>query len=620
MNCPGCNTSLAANARFCGACGTSLGTAASAQAQPAVSSTSTTDLIGRDIAGRYRIRAMLGAGGMGAVFRAEQISLKRTVALKLLKDELCEEPGIVRRFNAEAELAAKLNHPNTVTLFDFGQDSDGTLFIAMEYVQGVSLRELIAKGPMSAARAVGICEQVASSLADAHAFGIVHRDLKPDNVMLSERGKKADIVTVLDFGIAKLRDRDDGDVAPVTQAGDLLGTPQYMAPEQIRGETVDGRTDIYALGAMMYEMLTGRVPFSGKSVMQILSKQLSELPRPMTEANPSLVIDRDLETLIMSSLQKDPVARPQSMDQVGDKLAVLVARLGEAPAAAPVAMSPSLIMGPTVSPSAPIRPPGVPFTPDSFPHQMPQPPAEPMMTPAPAGGMVTHGNSSAPPLVAAPARRSPMPWVLGAVAVCALVAGGIAIAVQSGGANKTAAKSTNDTTKNDGSKKTDDGTKPTPTPKPTPKPKQNDQFEGLSGSVHSSYDGYELKIPPGYSIQTQKGGTTALAGFHNGTPAAIVVQAVPVEHDWTKHKLTLLAKDNARRDKSLATLQIAWQQIQGKQRLVNSYVMPNGNRVAAVIFVRGRKAIMVAFMTKATVFTSAESLVKELVERRFRLK
>jgi len=160
MNCPGCNTTLAADAQFCGSCGRSLGgqTAAAAQVAVAASDDSTTDMVGRDIAGRYRIRAMLGAGGMGAVFRAEQISLKRTVALKLLKQELCDEPGIVRRFNAEAELAAKLNHPNTVTLFDFGQDDDGTLFIAMEYVQGESLRSVLRSGPLPVERTLRICE------------------------------------------------------------------------------------------------------------------------------------------------------------------------------------------------------------------------------------------------------------------------------------------------------------------------------------------------------------------------------------------------------------------------------------------------------------------------------
>ena len=197
---------------------------------------------------------------------------------------------MIRRFNAEAELAAKLSHPNTVTLFDFGQDTDGTLFIAMEFVAGTSLRNTIAgEGPLPAQRTLAICKPASASLADAHACGIIHRDLKPDNVMLSTRGKSTDIVSVLDFGIAKLRDeRGDVTAMPMTQAGDMLGTPQYMAPEQIRGETVDGRTDVYALGAMIYEMITGQTPFRGDYPSAMAYTIQSESPRPMRDFNPDV--------------------------------------------------------------------------------------------------------------------------------------------------------------------------------------------------------------------------------------------------------------------------------------------------------------------------------------------
>src|SRR6185295_10212744 len=150
---------------------------------------------------------------------------------------------------AEAEAVAKLNHPNTVGIYDFGQDSDGSLFIAMEYIEGRSLRSVIhAEAPMPPARALAIALQISAALADAHAQGIVHRDLKPDNVMLQDRGRQRDVVRVLDFGIAKLRDENRQSQLAMTQAGDMLGTPQYMSPEQIRGEHIDGRTDIYALG------------------------------------------------------------------------------------------------------------------------------------------------------------------------------------------------------------------------------------------------------------------------------------------------------------------------------------------------------------------------------------
>jgi eukaryotic-like serine/threonine-protein kinase len=212
------------------------------------------DLTGKVIAGRFRVLNKLGEGGMGAVYTAEQISLKRKVAIKVLRPELGSNQMILRRFNAEAEVVGKLQHPNTVTTYEFGQDSDGSLFIAMEFVEGRSLRTVLQhEAPLSPARALGIALQIASSLTDAHARSIVHRDLKPDNVMLQERGKQKDIARVLDFGIAKLRDDNRATQQAMTQAGDMLGTPQYMAPEQIKGDTIDGRTDVYALGCMIYE-------------------------------------------------------------------------------------------------------------------------------------------------------------------------------------------------------------------------------------------------------------------------------------------------------------------------------------------------------------------------------
>jgi serine/threonine-protein kinase len=257
---------------------------------------------------------------MGAVYQGQQLSLKREIALKVLRPELSKQPGLVRRFNAEAELAAKLNHPNTVTLFDFGQDEDGSLFIAMEFVAGQSLREVIAKkGAQPTERILHVAAQVCSSLADAHDNGIVHRDLKPDNIMLSQRGQNKDHVTVLDFGIAKLRDEnaDATQQAPLTRQGDMLGTPQYMAPEQIRGESVDARTDVYAMGVILYELASGRLPFEANTVMALLSKHLTEEPAPLNQP----AIPPNLVALIMECLNKDPSQRPDSMSAVANKLA-----------------------------------------------------------------------------------------------------------------------------------------------------------------------------------------------------------------------------------------------------------------------------------------------------------
>jgi predicted Ser/Thr protein kinase len=346
VTCPHCGAPNHDGARFCGGCGRATSATEPSRAGNQPAPPGARDLHGREIAGRYRIVSLLGEGGMGAVYRGEQISLKRKCAIKLLKPELSADPGLVRRFNAEAELVAKLSHPNVVNIYDFGQDVDGTLFIAMEYIEGRSLRAAMnSDGPLPARRAVAIAAQVASSLTDAHAHGIVHRDLKPDNVMLTERGREKDVVRVLDFGIAKLRDEGKNTVQQMTQAGDLVGTPQYMAPEQIRGDRVDGRTDVYALGAMLYEMVTGRLPFEGPTVMAILSKHLTETPPSPGARRPELGIPPALDALVMASLAKDPGARVQSMEEVGERLAAIGAQLGGSasqPFVVPVAAAPAV--------------------------------------------------------------------------------------------------------------------------------------------------------------------------------------------------------------------------------------------------------------------------------------
>jgi predicted Ser/Thr protein kinase len=447
VNCPRCSAGLDDGARFCGACGYSLSaTESSKNALPQQDP----DFIGREIAGRYRIQAKLGEGGMGAVFRAEQISLKRQVAIKLLRPVLSADPNLVRRFNAEAELAAKLNHPNTVNIYDFGQDRDGTLFIAMEYVEGKSLRHVLTgAGPLPPRRALAIAGQIAASLADAHALGIVHRDLKPDNVMLTERGKNKDVVRVLDFGIAKLRDDNRQTMQAMTQAGDLVGTPQYMSPEQVRGDRVDGRADVYALGALLFEMLTGRLLFEGNSVFVIISRHLNDTPDRPSQRRPDLGLAPALDELCLAALAKDPMARIPSMEVFGERLAEIAASLGGPLSAAasvpyggasaevhtptPPAMPPPTgpapmpmaafagppPVGPPVGPAsagqgAPVlgppaamtpgraygRPPGVPTT-----YPPGQLPVVPMMSSA--GGMPVGA-----PVVAAPASAAPSPAMM----------------------------------------------------------------------------------------------------------------------------------------------------------------------------------------------------------------
>jgi hypothetical protein len=208
-----------------------------------------------------------------------------------------------------------------VNIYDFGQDTDGALFIAMELIDGRSLRSVLTEaGALPPTRALAIAAQLAASLADAHAHGIVHRDLKPDNAMLQDRGKERDVVRVLDFGIAKLRDDARTDQPTMTQAGDLLGTPLYMAPEQIRGDAIDGRTDVYALGCILYEMLTGRMPFEATTVMGLLSKHLTDEVVPPTKRRPDLALSPALDDLVLSAMNKHAAARPATMEAYGEKI------------------------------------------------------------------------------------------------------------------------------------------------------------------------------------------------------------------------------------------------------------------------------------------------------------
>jgi serine/threonine protein kinase len=387
--------------------------------------------IGREIGGRYRVLSKIGEGGMGAVYKAEQISLKRTVALKVLKPDLVSTPLLLRRFNAEAEAVAKLNHPNTVGIYDFGQDPDGTLFIAMEFVEGKSLRKIVTnEAPLAPGRALYIAAQIAASLSDAHSNGIVHRDLKPDNVMLQDRGKHRDIARVLDFGIAKLR--DDSRNTAMTQAGDVLGTPQYMSPEQIKGEAVDGRTDVYALAAMLYELLTGRMVFEASTVLSILSKHLVDAPEPPSARRPDLGLTAAVDQLVLAGLAKEPAHRIANMDLFAEMMMQVAANLGVS--AAPPRSELVSVVQPAVNTPASLAVPSM-YAPGA--HR-----AAALQTPIPVAPSPQPAYQAAPPLLSTTpvipvpattgrepyqqprAQSSKPPWLLGILAL-ALIGGGV---------------------------------------------------------------------------------------------------------------------------------------------------------------------------------------------------
>jgi eukaryotic-like serine/threonine-protein kinase len=280
-------------------------------------------LIGRILNDRFRILSPLGSGGMGKVYKAVQTPLDRVVALKILNPNFPAEkdPAFKRRFFLEASLTSKLRHPNTVTVIDYGQTEDGIYFIAMEYMEGQTLAEVLAhEKTLPWRRVLDIAQQICRSLREAHKLGVIHRDLKPANVMLLNEADH-DMVKVLDFGLVKsflAADGQGGD-PEVTQNGVFLGSPQYMAPEQARN-VADPRSDVYSLGILVYQMLAGRPPFQGKDYLEVIFQHMKESPRSVQEVNPNAELPPEVESVVLRCLQKDPTARYQSMDEVLEAL------------------------------------------------------------------------------------------------------------------------------------------------------------------------------------------------------------------------------------------------------------------------------------------------------------
>jgi len=313
--------------------------------------------IGRDILnGEFRIIQKIGSGGMGAVYKARQPAVDRMVAVKILHPKLVARKDLVSRFRREARAMSHLTHPNTVKVYMYGELDDGSLYIVMELLEGKNLHQTLrTEGPMTIERALPILIQVCHALEEAHRAGIVHRDLKPENIFLNQQGGIRDFAKVLDFGLAKVSERE---MAPgsviLTHEGMVFGTPEFMSPEQARGKTLTSASDIYSLAVILYEILTGRLPFQAKTPLEYIHLHQTQAPIPISERVSGRTFPPLLWTALGKALQKRPEDRFASAAQFADALAAVLHGATALPAANASTddAAPQQVMSATVVPSA----------------------------------------------------------------------------------------------------------------------------------------------------------------------------------------------------------------------------------------------------------------------------
>ncbi len=308
VKCPKCQHENPEDSLYCSKCGGPLKPGEGISVTKTLISSKESLQKGRTVVGRYTIIEELGRGGMGIVYKAEDTKLKRTVALKFLPSEFTHIPEVKIRFTREAQAAAALDHPNICTVYEFDQ-ADETSFISMAYIKGQSLKKKIESGPLELGEAINMAMQVAEGLQEAHKKGVVHRDIKSANIMVTERGQ----AKTMDFGLARVTES-----TLVTQEGMTMGTVTYMSPEQARGEKVDQRTDLWSLGVVLYEMLTGQLPFRGDHEQAIVYSILKEKPEPIADIKPDIPVS--IEQVVSKALEKDPDKRYQQVEELLDDL------------------------------------------------------------------------------------------------------------------------------------------------------------------------------------------------------------------------------------------------------------------------------------------------------------
>ncbi len=291
----------------------------------------TDPLIGTVLAGNYEILEVLGQGGMGVVYRGKHSLMERIVAIKMLLSQLISDTNSVKRFQQESKAAARLKHPHIIDVYDFGISPAGQPYIVMEFLEGTPLADLIKKeGQIGVERSIKLIAQACDALDHAHKQGVVHRDLKPSNIVLTQYDEEKDYVKVVDFGVAKLIEvGNNNEGQRLTQAGEVCGSPVYMSPEQCMGQDLDARSDIYSMGIVLYETLTGKLPILGKTMVDTMSKHISEAPVPFNEARPDLYIPERLEWVVLKAMAKDPAQRHQTMEEFKLDLDLAIPRPGQ---------------------------------------------------------------------------------------------------------------------------------------------------------------------------------------------------------------------------------------------------------------------------------------------------
>ncbi|MFL5606915.1 MAG: protein kinase domain-containing protein [Gemmatimonadaceae bacterium] len=312
--CPTCGAEYPANERFCPRDGAALRTQGGG-----------TDLVGSIIAERYHVIRKLGEGGMGQVYLAEHVKMGRKSAVKVMNPGMVHDADAISRFNREAANASRINHPNVAGIYDFGETPDGLIFLAMEYIEGQPLTELVeSTGALPPMRAADIARQAADALTVAHEMGIVHRDLKPDNIMIAKNRDGSDCVKVVDFGIAKAADNQ---AQKVTRTGLVVGTPEYMSPEQLAGDKLDGRSDVYSLALVAFHMLTGRLPFPSDTAQESMIMRLTDKPRSLAEMQPGSTWSPEVQAVMDRALERDAKLRYQTANEFGRALYAALAMM-----------------------------------------------------------------------------------------------------------------------------------------------------------------------------------------------------------------------------------------------------------------------------------------------------